>query len=55
MAKWLIGRQPDGRLQLTYVNLRTGQTHECGAVREDAPVDLLVEWIVTKGEPNPGD
>jgi hypothetical protein len=55
MAKWLIERRPDGRLQLTYVNLCTGQTFDCGAVRGDAPLDLLVEWIVTRGDPSPGD
>ncbi|MCI0674077.1 MAG: hypothetical protein L0Y64_26825 [Myxococcaceae bacterium] len=55
MAKWLIGRREDGHLRLTHVNLQTGMTFHCGDLRADTPLDLIVEWIVTKGAPNPGD
>ncbi|MCI0569381.1 MAG: hypothetical protein L0Y66_01385 [Myxococcaceae bacterium] len=55
MAKWLIERQEDGLLRLTYVNLQASTTFHCGDLRADTPLDLIVEWIVTKGAPNPGD
>ncbi|MCI0573868.1 MAG: hypothetical protein L0Y66_24290 [Myxococcaceae bacterium] len=55
MAKWLIERREEGLLRLTYIYLQTGKTFHCGDLRADTPLDLIVEWIVTKGEPNPGD
>ena len=55
MATWVIEAAKDGTLSVRYIHHGTGETHTCGALRPDTPLDLVVEWILTRGEARPGD
>lgn len=55
MAQWHIFRKDNGRLAMVYVNLYTGQRTSCGECERSCPIEMLIEWIVTKGDAAPGD
>lgn len=54
MATWSIHRTQKGTLKLTYRSARGG-VHECGESHALTAIPDLVTWIVTTGEPAPGD
>lgn len=50
MANWRVWLQADGNLGVTYVNPVTGATFKCGVVRADTPVQLVLQWVLDRGQ-----
>ena len=55
MAIWCCYPNGRGNLTLKYKNQLTGQTHQCGELRSDTPDAMIVDWVINKGDANPGD
>lgn len=48
-ARWDIKDQDDNKL-ISYSNLETGVVFDCGAVRSDTPLNMLLEFILSEGD-----
>lgn len=50
MAIWRTWTRADGTRGLLYRNLLTGAEHHCGVLAASTSEELIIQWIVTKGE-----
>lgn len=49
-AKWNITDTRDGRL-VVYENLVDHHRFDCGVERRDTPFDMILEFIISEGDP----
>lgn len=55
MAEWKVWTKSNGQVALLYRNLQTGNTHLCGALESTVERHSIIQWLMTKGEAQPGD
>lgn len=49
-ARWTITDVKDGRM-VVYENLEHGKRFDCGIERGDTPLDMILEFIISEGDP----
>lgn len=54
MGQWVISRSRN-HASVVYVNMVTGQRHNCGEVSAAMTDDELLAWILEEGRPAYGD
>jgi hypothetical protein len=56
MARWEIFTEASGNVRVQYVVLQSRrQVFLCGVVRPDTPVELLIDFVVLRGDAQPLD
>lgn len=55
MASWEIRRLESGEQEVLFRQTRDAAPFRCGLVAADTPTRLILEWILTRGEADPGD
>lgn len=49
MARWDVQQHRD-KTAITYINLYTHQTFDCGDQRTDVPVNMILDWIAENAD-----
>lgn len=53
MAKWVCFQNRRGNLSLVHRDQK--HTHNCGEIRNDTPLTMVLEWVVDQAACQPGD
>jgi hypothetical protein len=55
VAKWILYENNRSFLTLLHRNLVNGQVFNCGELRRDTPVQMIVKWVLDQAAVQPGD
>lgn len=55
MARWVLYENNRSFLTLLYRNLTNGEVFNCGELRRDTPVKMVLEWVLEQQSTKPGD
>jgi hypothetical protein len=55
MAKWSVYRNRTGNLNLSYGSRLYDKTFDCGEIRNDTPLNTVVDWAINQGGIAPFD
>lgn len=55
MGKWVLYQNNRSFLTLIHLNLLNGVRYDCGELRADTPLSMILKWIVSQDASRPGD